>query len=299
MTGQGSGRRGTWRRFVVVLAVVTSVAGVGSWVAPGAGAAPSQAAPTSYVALGDSFTAGPLIPDQLSDPLGCLRSDRDYPHVLAPSSGQATLRDVSCSGAETDDMFAAQDVTPGPNPPQLDALDASTGLVTLGIGGNDVGFSGIIEDCATALPWQTPCRDTYLAGGRDEISARIAATAPKVAAVLDAVRARAPAARILVVGYPAILPDSGSGCWPSMPIGWNDVPYLRAKHRELNAMLASQAAAHGAGYVDVYTPSIGHDSCRSSSVRWVEPIVPGNAAAPVHPNARGMAGMAAAIRSAL
>ena len=61
------------------------------------------------------------------------------------------------------------------------------------------------------------------------------------------------------------------------------------------AMLASQAAAHGATYVDVYTPSIGRDACRSSSVRWVEPIIPGNAAAPVHPNARGMAGMAAVI----
>lgn len=280
------------RRSHALLAVLVAA---GAWSLVPAPAASGQTAPGSYVALGDSFTAGPLIPNQLASPLGCLRSDRNYPHVFAPASGQPVFRDVSCSGAETDDMFSAQGVTPGPNPPQLDAVDADTRLVTLGIGGNDIGFSGIIEDCATLFPWQTPCRDRFLAGGVDQVSARIAATAPSVDAVLDAIRARAPQARILVVGYPTILPNSGSGCWPVMPIGWNDVPYLRAKHRELNAMLAAQAAANGATYVDVYTPSIGRDACKSSSVRWVEPIIPGNAAAPVHPNARGMAGMAAVV----
>ena len=64
-------------------------------------------------------------------------------------------------------------------------------------------------------------------------------------------------------------------------------------------MLAAQAASHGATYVDTYTPSIGHDVCASSSNRWVEPIIPGNTAAPVHPNARGMAGMAAAVTARL
>jgi lysophospholipase L1-like esterase len=286
-------RASVWRRCTFV---VTALAAAAWSLAP---AAQAQAPPASYVALGDSFTAGPLIPNQQLNPLGCLRSDRNYPHLVAPAAGQPAFRDVSCSGADTDDMFNAQGVTPGPNPPQLDALDANTSLVTLGIGGNDIGFSGIIENCATAVPWRTPCRDRYTAGGTDEISARIAATAPKVAAVLDAIRSRSPQARILVVGYPAILPDTGFGCWPSMPIGWNDVPYLRAKHKELNAMLAAQAAGHGATYVDVYTPSIGRDACRSPLVRWVEPIVPANAAAPVHPNARGMAGMAAVISGVL
>jgi lysophospholipase L1-like esterase len=288
---------GADRRRLLALVAVVVVAVVGS-AAP-AQATPTQAPAASYVALGDSFTAGPLIPNQLINPLGCLRSDRNYPHVLAPATGQPAFRDVSCSGADTDDMFNAQGVTPGPNPPQLDALDGNTQMVTLGIGGNDIGFSSIIENCATAFPWQTPCRNRYTGGGNDEISARIAATAPRVATVLDAIRARSPQASIFVVGYPTILPDSGYGCWPSMPIGWNDVPYLRAKHQELNAMLAAQAAAHGATYVDVYTPSIGRDACRSSSVRWVEPIIPSNAAAPVHPNARGMAGMAGVIQAAL
>ena len=264
-----------------------------------AGAAPRQVPPTSYVALGDSFTAGPLIPNQQTNPLGCLRSDRNYPHLIAGATGTQAFRDVSCSGADTNDLYSEQGVTPGPNPPQLNALDSNTRVVTMGMGGNDIGFSGIIEDCVSVLPFGSPCRDQYTAGGVDQLSVRIAQTAPKIAAGIQAIRARSPQARILIVGYPTILPDTGSGCWPSMPMAWNDVPYIRAKHKELNAMLATQSAANGATYVDVYTPSIGRDACKSSSVRWVEPIIPANAAAPVHPNARGMQGMAVAVQARL
>jgi hypothetical protein len=285
------------RRFGALLLGIAAL-GVAT-VAPASAASAQTAPPASYVALGDSYTSGPLIPNQTLDPLGCLRSDHDYPHLVAPATGQPVFRDVSCSGADTDDMFNEQGVTPGPNPPQLDAVDAGTRVVTLGIGGNDIGFSGIIEDCATLWPFGNPCRDKFVSGGVDQLSGRIAATGPKVAAVLDAIHARAPQARVLVVGYPAIMPETGSGCWPSMPIAFNDVGYLRTKEKELNAMLAAQAAAHGATYVDTYTPSIGHDVCKSTSVRWVEPIIPGNTAAPVHPNARGMAGMAAAVTARL
>jgi lysophospholipase L1-like esterase len=279
-------------------AAATAAGGPGGLGRSAEASAIAQAAP-SYVALGDSYTAGPLIPSQQTTPLGCLRSDHDYPHLVAPSTGLAAFRDVSCSGADTDDMFTTQNVTPGPNPPQLDGLDSNTRLVTLGIGGNDIGFSGIIQDCVTLWPFGTPCRDRYVVNGVDELSGRIAATALRVAAVLDAIHVRAPAARILVVGYPAIFPDTGNGCWPSMPMAFGDVPYLRSTEKNLNAMLAAEATADGATYVDTYTPSIGHDVCRSTGTRWVEPIIPGNAAAPVHPNARGMAGMAAAVTAAL
>jgi hypothetical protein len=57
-----------------------------------------------------------------------------------------------------------------------------------------------------------------------------------------------------------------------------------------------QAGANGATLVDAYTAGAGHDACKSTSVRWVEPLVPGNLAAPFHPNARGEAGVAAVIR---
>jgi len=209
------------------------------------------------------------------------------------------LRDVSCSGAVTADMTAPQPVFLGSNPPQLDALDPAVGSVSVQIGGNDIGFVEIVERCATLLPLGTPCRDTYTAGGVDEIDRRIAVTAPRVAAVLAEAHRRAPAARIFVVGYPTILPEVGPGCWPLLPIAPDDVPYLRDKEKELNAVLATQAAAAGATYVDVYGPSIGHDACQLPGTRWVEPLIPLAPAAPVHPNALGMAGMAGVLLAAM
>src|SRR6476469_9670319 len=198
----------------------------------------------NYVALGDSYAAGPLIPNPVL-PLGCLKTDHNYPHLAAPSIGP--LQDPSCSGAKTVDMTSPQNVDPdGPNPPQFNALAASTQVVSLTIGGNDIGFSEIAQRCITLNPFSWPCRDKYNAGGKDQIAERVAATAPKVAAVLQGIDSRSPQARVYVVNYPAIFPETGSGCWPQMPIGFQDVPYLRSTEQKLNAMLATQAAANGA-----------------------------------------------------
>jgi GDSL-like Lipase/Acylhydrolase family len=272
----------------IVVAVLTATLALSAASAPAA----------DWVGLGDSYAAGPLIPNQELDPLGCLRSDHNFAHVAAAQPGQS-LRDVSCSGATTDDMTAPQDVTPGPNPPQFDALTASTRTVTLQIGGNDIGFTEIIENCASASPFGHPCRDKYVVNGRDNLADRIAATAPKVAAVLQGVHARSPQARVFVVDYAAILPETGSGCWPTVPLAWNDVPYLRGVEKGLNAMLAQQASANGATFVDDYTASIGHDACKPSSTKWVEPLLPTHAAAPFHPNARGEAGIAQVVAAAV
>src|SRR6185436_11016501 len=152
-------------------------------------AAPAASA-DNYVALGDSYVAGPAIPLPIK-PWGCLKSDHNYAHLAAPRLG-LELRDPSCSGAETEDMTQTQGVWPEPNPPQFDALGADTKLVTLGIGGNDIGFSGLAEDCFSQSPQGSPCRDKYTASGQDEVSTRIADTAPKVAAVLQGIHTRAP-----------------------------------------------------------------------------------------------------------
>lgn len=245
----------------------------------------------NYVALGDSYAAGPLIPNPVL-PLGCLKSDNNYAHLTAPSLG-LTLRDASCSGATTVDMTNPQNVEPdGPNPPQFNSLDASTTVVSLTIGGNDIGFSEVAQGCITLNPFSTPCKDKYDSGGKDQLAERIEATAPKVAAVLQGIHSRSPSAKIYVVNYPAIFPETGFGCWPQMPIGFGDVPYLRSTEQHLDAMLATQAAANGATLVNWYNASIGHDACKSSSTRWVEPLVPGELAAPIHPNKAGMQGAA-------
>lgn len=269
------------------------VAAFAMLLAPGATGA--QEPPSSYVALGDSYTAGPLIPLQETDPLGCLRSDHNYPHLVAAALGVSDFRDPSCSGADTGDMTNTQNVSPGPNPPQFDRLDADTQLVTVGIGGNDIGFSEILENCASPTPTGHPCQDHYVVNGHDELAARIDETAPKIAAVLDGIRERAPKARIFVVAYLAILPESGPGCWPLLPMTPEDVPYLRGIEKKLNAMLAEQAATKGAAFVDAYAASIGHDACQLPGTRWVEPAVPASPAAPVHPNLFGMQGYAAAV----
>jgi hypothetical protein len=247
-------------------------------------------ASADYVALGDSYAAGPLIPLQLK-PYGCLKSSNNYAHLAAPSLGQPAFRDVSCSGAETEDMTQPQGVTPGPNPPQFDALDADTQIVSFNIGGNDIGFSSIAEDCLSTSPLGSVCKAKYVHDGRDEVSERIAETAPKVAAVIQGIHERSPQARVFAVNYAAIFPETGwIGCWPQLPVAKDDIDWLRAKQKELNAMIAEQAAANGAGLIDWYTASIGHDACKPPGVRWVEPLVPANAAAPVHPNLLGMIG---------
>ena len=278
-------------RRVRVFVVLVSLAGALSVGAGGASAA-------NWAGLGDSYAAGPLIPNQQLNPLGCLRSDHNFAHLAAAALGRS-LADASCSGAKTDDMTAPQDVTPGPNPPQFNALTSDTQIVTLQIGGNDIGFTSILQNCATANPFAHPCRDKYVVNGHDTLADRIAATAPKVAAVLQGIHARSPGARVFVVNYAAILPETGSGCWPQVPIAFSDVSYLRGVEKNLNAMLAEQAAANGARIVDDYTASIGRDACKSASTRWVEPLVPATAAAPFHPNARGEAGVAGVVVSAV
>jgi lysophospholipase L1-like esterase len=260
-------------------------------------AAPAAAA-SRYVSLGDSYAAGPLIPVQLP-PFGCLKSSNDYGHLTQQQLQFPEYRDPSCSGAKTDHMTAPQGVSPGPNPPQFDSLTADTAMVTLTIGGNDIGFSSIAKDCFVTQPSTgSPCKDKYTAGGQDQISQRIADTAPKVAAVLQGIAARSSQAKTYVVNYSSIFPPSGPGCYPQMPVAEGDVPWLRAKEEELNAMLATQASANGARLVDVYTASRGHDACALPGFRWVEPVTPASPAAPVHPNLIGMQAMASLIAAA-
>ncbi len=260
------------------------------------------AGPPHYVALGDSYTAGPLVPSQTGSPAGCLRSTHSYPFGVAAGTGAATFTDVSCQGATTANMTHRQSVPLGTNPPQDNGLSAGTTLVTLQIAGNDIGFSGIIVHCTTLSltnPFGSPCKNHYTSGGTDKLRAEIDAAAPKVAADLRGIHAGAPNAKVLLVGYPVILPNSGDGCWPEVPIAFGDVPYLRGVEKALNSMLAAEAAAHNATFVDTYTASIGHDVCQAPGTKWVEGLIPTSLAAPFHPNRLGEQEMAQQVLGAL
>jgi lysophospholipase L1-like esterase len=255
-----------------------------------------------YVALGDSFTSAPLVPDQGGFPLGCLRSDEDYPSLVAAAIHPSSFSDVSCYGASTADMSHPQKALKELNPPQLNALSATDTLVTVQVGGDDIGVSQIVTTCAALSltgPFGSPCTKHYTASGTDQLAQAVARTAPKVGAVLRAIARRAPEARILLVGYPDILPVSGHGCWPKMPIARGDMPYLRGVETRLNAMLATEAAGHGATFVNTYTGSIGHDACQRRGVKWVEGLIPTSLAVPFHPNALGEQAMARQVLAVL
>jgi lysophospholipase L1-like esterase len=269
----------------------------GSSSAPPAGAATGDGT-GRYVALGDSYTASPRTGKNVGAPPGCDRSDDNYPRLVSADLKPAEFADVSCSGATTANLTAAQKTGNGSNPPQLDAVTAKTTLVTLGIGGNDIGFLSLASSCATAHRSASPCKDRLTAGGHDQLADRIDATAPKVGAVLDRIHKQAPKAQVVVVGYPSVLPD-GDGCWPVLPIGAGDIAYFRGALGKLNKMLEDQADAHEAGYADTATPGKGHDVCTASDTRWVEGVLPTLHGTPMHPNARGEQGMADAVLGAL
>jgi lysophospholipase L1-like esterase len=287
------------RRMLRVLPVLAASALLAVFL-PAASAA--GASGPSFVALGDSYTSGAFIPHQTGNPAGCLRSTRSYPSLVAAALGTVSFTDASCAGATTAEMTAQQPVAGGVNPPEVNALSAGTTLVTLGVGGNDIGFTSIIITCSGlsySRPNGSPCENFYTVGGTDRLAEMISATGPKVAAVLAAIHQRAPQARVLLVGYPDILPAAGQGCWPAAPIARGDVLYLRGVELELNAMLAAEAAANNATYVDTYGGSIGHDFCQPTGVKWVEGLVPTSPAAPVHPNALGEQAMAQQVLAAV
>ncbi len=260
--------------------------------------APATAsASQSYVALGDSYTSAPgVLPIAPGAPLECGQSAVNYPHLTAQALA-LSLHDVSCGGATVQNMTTAQ----YPNqPPQFNALSSSTNVVTLGIGGNDnntfitaVAGCGAL-DAGDAANIGAPCQRVF----GNYFANNIAADGPNIGAALDQIHTISPNAKVFVVGYPDILPQSGN-CYPQMPLTTGDVTYLNGVEKDLNNMLANEAGAHHATYVDTFTPSIGHDACKPEGVRWIEPPIPATDAISVHPNAAGEAADAQDVESAM
>jgi lysophospholipase L1-like esterase len=253
--------------------------------------------PLAYVALGDSYSAasGVLPPDPAAAPQ-CLRSTRNYPHVIAEATG-AALTDVTCSGAETGDYFEPQHDGVAP---QLDALSRRTRLVTMTIGGNDSGvFVDSMVQCGaaglTTAGRGSPCQDRYGSSFADTVRDT---TYPSLVRALRAVRQNAPRARVAILGYPWILPKR-VGCFDKMPIARGDVPYLRGLQWVLNDAVRRAAERTGVTYVNLNRVSEGHDACQPLGERWIEPVLQGTNPVVVHPNALGERRMAAQAMTVL
>ena len=258
---------------LALLGACTSAGGTSDGPSDGSGTGsttpPAPRVFERYVALGDSYTAAPLVPD-LDAAKGCYRSTNNYPAVLARTIEVKTFVDRSCSGAETTDMAGRQQTGVASLPPQFRALDAATDLVTLGIGGNDFSvFSTLVDTCAAVRsqdPRGAPCRRAMRAGGRDRLLDAVTRTKTRVRKVVAGIRARSPHATILVVGYPQSVPARGT-CPALLPLAAGDYPYARLVNLRLTRALQQVAATSKVGYVDVWQASRGHDIC--SDDPWV------------------------------
>jgi len=258
--------------------------------------------PIDYVALGDSYSAGPLVPSPRNDPGGCFRSTNNYPAYLAGHLQVATYTDVTCSGARSRDLRRPQSLLAGgAAAPQLDALSADTDLVTLGVGGNDFGlFGALTSTCAEVRdrdPDGKPCKREFTQRIDDRKVDTKARDARRieghVAGVLRAVVERAPDAEVYVVGYPRLLPTDGTCA--EVPFATGDYAWGRRIEWLLNKSLRLAAEGAGATYLSTYLATRGHDACagdeawvNGSQLRW-------GVAAPFHPFQAGMRGVAAAV----
>jgi len=287
----------------VLLVLLALVAGcTSSSGAQSSGSDPSSAAPRTmgrYVALGDSYTAGPLVPTtDLAG--GCARSDHNYPHLVAAALDVHTLVDVSCSGASTADLTEAQHPFQGSTvPPQLRAVDRRTTLVTLGIGGNDLDlFATLIGTCTRLRrsdPGGTPCRDYFAQHGPD-LDRAFTTIATNVTAAVRAVRHKAPDATVVLVGYLRLVPDRGTCV--ALPLATGDYAEGRRITRGLNAALERAAKRTDVPFVDMYAASHGHDAC--SADPWVNGSVTDRAKAlAYHPFAAGMRAAARQVVAAV
>lgn len=244
--------------------------------------------PTRYVALGDSFTAAPFVPESV-DAEGCYRSTGNYPARVAAALDVDDFVDVSCSGADTTHMTRPQVTATGQRvPAQLDALTEETDLVTVGIGGNDFDVYGTMTrrcpQVASRAPQGSPCRTEMRRGGEDVLLAAVGRTQRRVRAVLGEVRERSPEARVLLVTYPQLAPSQGT-C-RMLPLAEGDYAYSNEVARRLDRALRTAAERAGVEVVDLWSPSDGHDIC--SEEPWVNGAVTDfSQALEYHPFARG------------
>ena len=252
-----------------------------------------------YVALGDSFSAGPLVPTtDLAG--GCARSDHNYPSLVARALRVTTFVDVTCSGATTGDLTGFQRPFEDSRvPPQLRAVTPDTTLVTLGIGGNDLDlFATLVRTCPrlrSTDPSGAPCARQLAAVGPD-LDAAVDTISSRVGRALRTIRERAPAAEVVLVGYLRLVPDRGTCA--ALPLAAGDYAEGRRISEALDAALHRAARSTGTTFVDMYAASRGHDIC--SDHPWVNgSVTDRRRALAYHPFAAGMRADARAVLAAL
>lgn len=257
-------------------------------------AAPPQA-PVKYVALGDSRAAAPTYTSVLTGN-GCGQTSSSYPKVLAGRLG-ATLVDKSCTAAKTENILSSpQRTLLASVPVQIDAVTSDTNLVTVSIGGNDIGWSQFVDKCISMIPGiDRKCRDDQ--NLQPSIATALAGLQPKVEEVLQAVKNRAPTAQVVLVGHGGLY-DS-TGCAFQAGYSNADGPIVTGFFAQFNGTLKTAADNQGVTFVDVDTPAQnGHDVC-SGSERWFNGDVPASLYQTRHPTPLGSSAIANLIYNSL
>ncbi len=252
----------------VVLSAAFSVALAAAGVI-GAAAPASAAGAVSYVALGDSYASGVGAGAAISSSGSCDRSTNAFSQLWASANHPASYLSVACSGATTSTVIASQ----------LSALSASTTLVSIAIGGNDVGFSTTMETCVLHST-----RTCVAAIQADE--AQVSSALPgELNNVLGDITGAAPSARVIVLGYPDLYDLSRSST--CIGLSTTDRTDLNQAAGELDGAIETAAAAHGDGYVDVRPAFSGHNICDSSP--WLHSVNFLDISESYHPTAAGQA----------
>lgn len=319
-----------FRRGFAVLGAAAALAATAvapTQASPGAPGSRAQA-PMEWVALGDSYTAGVIqaAGEEFEIPRdGCVRTTESYPEVVRRELGPLVdLRNVSCGAAEIRHI-AQEPHEPlgrpqpllGPDPdapfekvaPQLESVPAQTGLITVGIGGNSAGFGTVLKRCVELGLAEgnngAPCEEELGA----TLPATLAGVRREYDAMLTAIHAKAPDARVLTVGYPHVVPEDATRCTfgdfrEFATITHGDLTWARTELLEpLNRIIREVTASHGDTFVDVYAGGEDHSVCdRTGGQNWVDgiytslfPAVP----ALVHPNAKGHAHVAQRLEDAI
>jgi lysophospholipase L1-like esterase len=195
----------------------------------------------NYVALGDSYSAGYGAGSSNLNS-SCGRNTYAYPYLVAQQRGDA-LSFVACGGAQTGDV----------NANQVGALNASTNLATITIGGNDVGFTSLIVACTTlGCQSQINSSNSQIA---NELPAKLNST-------YSLIKSRAPNARVVVLGYPR--PFAHRTCLAATGVSLGEEDQLNALTDNLNNVIRSRAQGYGFTYADPSGYWSGHDVCASN-----------------------------------
>ncbi len=267
-------------------------------VSPATAATPRPLAPGGeYVALGSSFASGPGVPRTI-DP-SCARSSGNYAHLLAAAL-ELQLEDVTCASATTANLTDTPQtlLLGGQRPPQLDSVTATTDLVTITIGGNDVNYIGDLWRNSCSAPNNAPVPAVFASlcappspGATQEALASVTA---KLTSTVLAVKSKAPEARVVLVDYLTLLPQNAEPC-AALPLSSEQIKYSLDVARRLQLATKHAAQRAGAELVELSKASRGHGVC--SDDPWVtgwgfSPDFLVGGTVPYHPNAAGMSAAA-------